>query len=253
MKLFVNPRYWCLRDDIVRVINGDYEATKVFCHRRNVVERFVMQGKEYVIKIYRRPNFFNRFAYTFLRKSKAERAYVNAFRLFELGIETPIPVAYAEKKSCGLFTDGYFISEYVPYGLMQEAYAGISTEAERERLSDDFSDFTLALHAKGVLPLDFNASNIFYYCKDGAYRFALTDINRMRFGTVPSIAEAMRSFEQMGLSVEALCKIANRYCSSRDGDVEYSVLVFLYHRIRHRVKCAFKRGVGRVNSSGVVR
>ena len=132
MKLYINPQYEHLRDDILSAIGGNYVASKVFCHKRNIVEKFSMSGKEYVIKIYKRPNLCNRIAYTYFRKSKAERAYRHALQLQELGIGTPTPVAYAIKKKKGLFSTGYFISEYrefygiqvVPYTRLAQVYKG---------------------------------------------------------------------------------------------------------------------------------
>lgn len=243
MKLYINPQYECLRSDINKVLEGNYVATEVFCHKRNVVERFTMQGREYVIKIYRQPNCLNRVVYTFLRKSKAERAYRNALRLIEMGIDTPVPVAYAEKRSCGLFKTGYFISEYLPHRLLRDMPAELESENGKEQLTRDFVNFALEMHGKGVLPLDFNSSNIFcHYDKEaGHYRFAITDINRMRFGKIPSMSVAMRSFEQLGIPVGWVCKFASGYCENRKSDLEYSVFLFLYHRMHNRMKRALKR------------
>lgn len=243
MKIYIDKKYEHLRSDIMKVVKGDYVASRVFCHKRNVVEKISMQGGEYVVKTYKRPNWFNRFAYTYLRKSKAERAYKNALRLLEIGIETPAPVAYIEVYKKGLFSTGYLFTEYVPYNLMRNAYEGDIPDSGRRRLTKDFMEFTLDMHSKGVLPLDFNSANIFYYYdKDNqGYRFALTDINRMRFGKVPSTSAVMRSFEQFGVSVEGLYKLAVYYCARKKIDIEYSIFIFMYHRMRSRIKRAFKR------------
>ena len=166
-KLHIHPNYAHLKEDIIKVINGDYVADKVFCHSRNIVEKTTMQGKEYVVKIYKRPNLLNRFAYTYLRKSKARRAFEYAGRLLANGVATPAPVAYAEVKHGTLFSTGYFFAEYMPHALMSEAYSGKVPDAEKAKLSKDFIDFTFSLHAKGILPLDFNSSNIFFPLRRG--------------------------------------------------------------------------------------
>ena len=162
MKLYLNPEYEELRNDLLKIAEGKYAANKVFCHKRNVVEKVTIQGKEYVVKTYKRPNFFNRFAYTYLRKSKAERAYMHAKELLRLGIDTPCPVAYMEKMRKGLFNKGYYVSEYLPYRLMHDAYTELG-EHDKEKLTKDFMDFTIEMHDKKILPLDFNSSNIFYH------------------------------------------------------------------------------------------
>lgn len=242
MKPYINPQYEHLREEIINAMNGNYIASKVFCHKRNIVEKFSMQGKEYVIKIYRQPNLFNRIAYTFFRKSKARRAYTYAERLLGLGIDTPKPVAYMERKKNGIFSTGYFISEYLPYDLMCDAYSEVP-DSEKRRLTKDFMDFTLEMHSRKVLPLDFNSSNIFYHYDEeaGCYRFAITDINRMRFGKTPTTSEVMRSFEQFGVKAEGLYKLAVYYCGQKGSDIEYSIFMFLFHRIISRTKKRLKQ------------
>jgi hypothetical protein len=76
--------------------------------------------------------------------------------------------------------------------------------------------------------------------KEEKYRFALTDINRMRFGKTPSTSAVMRSFEQFGVPVEGLYKLAVYYCSRKGADVEYSIFIFLFHRMVRRIKRALK-------------
>ena len=238
MKIFINPQYGHLREDIIRVVAGDYVAAKVYCHKRNVVEKVVMQGREYVVKTYKRPNLLNRVVYTFLRKSKAERAFLNARCLHGLGVDTPSPVAYVEVYKRWLFSRGYYIAEFVPYRTMRDAFVGVAPESDDVRLKRDFVNFTLSLHGKNVLPLDFNSGNIFYHydVAMGEYRFALTDINRMRFGRRPSVFEVMCSFEQFGVQVDALYKLAVYYSSYTGRDLELSMFAFLYYRLRSRVK-----------------
>ena len=242
-KVYIEPHYSHLRDEIMRIVTGDYVANKVFCHKRNVVEKVCMQGKEYVVKTYKRPNLFNRLVYTYLRKTKAKRAFLNALHLLELDIETPTPVAYIEIYRKGLFSKGYFISEYVPYHTIRETFDGKTPESNDHNLKTEFMRFALALHEKKVLPLDFNSGNIFYYfdTEKECYRFALTDINRMQFGKTPSTYAVMRSFEQLGVPVDGLYKLALYYSSQKGSDLEYSMFIFLFHRLRSRIKRFLKR------------
>lgn len=247
MRICVSPQYGHLRENIMRIVAGDYVASKVYCHKRNIVEKVVVQGGEYVVKTYKRPNLFNRVVYTFLRKSKAERAFLNARRLLGLGVDTPLPVAFVNVYKGGLFCRGFYIAEYVPYNTMSDAFNGVAPESNDLCLKRDFVNFTLSLHGKCVLPLDFNSGNIFYHydAVAGEYRFALTDINRMRFGKRPSVFEVMRSFEQFGVQVDALYKLAVYYSSYTGRDLELSMFAFLYYRLRSRVKHAFKDKVCR--------
>ena len=66
---------------------------------RNVIRRFEVNGTVLVVKRFKRPNFFQRIAYTFFRSSKAFRAYHNGEELIRRGISTPFPIAYLETYS----------------------------------------------------------------------------------------------------------------------------------------------------------
>ena len=63
----------------------------------------------------------------------------------------------------------------------------------------------------------------------------------MKFGKVPSTSAVMRSFEQFGVQVDGLYKLAVYYSMQTKADVEYSIFIFLFHRIRSRIKRAFKK------------
>ncbi len=243
MKIQINPKYENLRSAILEVVAGNYVADNVFCNNRNIVEKVTLQGVELVVKKYKRPNLFNRVAYSCFRRSKARRAYEYARRLLENGIDTPYPVAYVELFKGGIFSTGYFFSLYMPYNLIREAYGGNLPDSKKQKFTMDFIDFTLSMHEKKILPMDFNSGNIFYHYDEecGNYRFAITDINRMRFGKVPTTSSVMRSFEQFGVSVEGMYKLAVYYCARKGADVEYSVFIFLFHRIKSRIKRKLKR------------
>ena len=243
MRVFINPEYAGFKNDILEVVAGNYVADKVFCNRRNVVEKITLQGVEIVVKRYRQPNLFNRFAYTCLRKSKARRAYEYAFKLLAKGVDTPLPVAYVEVYTGGLFSVGYFFSLYMPHALLCDL--GKCSVPCKGDLAADLAGFVLSLHSLGILPGDFNPGNVFFWFNeaDGRYNFALTDINRMRFGKRPSVSEAMRSIEQLGAGIDGLYRLAACYSSQRDVDVEYAVFTLLFHRIKKKVRRALKQMV----------
>lgn len=243
-KIIINPEFYHLEKDITRIMNGDYVADTIFRNSRNCVEKITLGDCEIVLKKYKCPNICNRLVYTFLRKSKARRAYEHAFRLIECGVETPLPVAYCEERKNNLFHTGYFFSVYLPYKTLDGAFKEDADEKHIQQLAKDFMDFTIELNKKNILHKDFNSSNIFYHYEpeEKRYRFALTDINRMRFGKRISVNEAIHSFEQLGVPAENLYKLALLYSRQRKGaDVEYTMFIFLYNRMKQRIKRAFKK------------
>ena len=240
-KKVINPDFSHLESRLQDIVAGNYTPDFVFCNKRNVVEKIIIDGEAYVVKKYKRPQFINRIAYRFFRKSKARRAYEYALQLLSNGVDTPRPVAYFETYKNGLFDTGYFISEFMPHSLLNTVYdAGVCGE-ERRLILSEFIDFLGGLHANGVVPMDLNAGNVFYHKEGAGYKFALTDINRMKFGVVAGAHDVMRSLEQCFYPMEQLYGLVMLYCEKSGQEpleVMYEVLSL---RIKRRKRNRFKR------------
>lgn len=247
MLIHIHPKYNYLKEKISKIPDDNYERLHTFCNKRNVVEQIKIDDCMFVVKKYKVPNIANRIIYTFFRKSKAHRAYDNALKILRFGVSTPFPVAYIEKKKKGLFHTGYFISEYVDCPTLS-SYKNIHlSNEETDNFKEDFLNFTIELHEKSILPLDFNVGNIFC-CKDessGRYKFALTDINRVIFGDF-SRYKPMLSFAQMGLPPKELVDVMTKYSLRRKLDLEASLFVVLFYSIKRRVKVFFKEQMKRL-------
>ena len=244
MLIHIHPKYTHLKEEISKIPNGNYISLHTFCNRRNIVEQIKIGDSTFVVKKYKVPNPANRIIYTFFRKSKARRAYDNALKMLRHGVSTPFPIAYIETKKKALFHTGYFISEYMGHPTLAD-YKNISlNEEESNNFKEDFLNFTIELHKKNILPLDYNIGNIFCYKeeKSGRYKFALTDINRAKFGKF-SPYKPMLSFAQMGLPPQELVNVMTEYSRRRKLDLEVSLFLVLYYSIKRRVKKFFKKGV----------
>jgi hypothetical protein len=238
MKIHIHPDYSYLEEELKRVVSGNYTVEKTYCKRRNIVEKIILAGKPFVVKTFKRPTLANCFIYTFFRKSKARRAYEYALMLLEKGVKTPFPVAYIEVKKRGFFHTGYLITEYFDAPTLSQIEPGQFSQEELSKLGSSFISFTVSLQEKRILPLDYNPGNIFYFYdeKSGEYDFALTDINRMRFGWVPLTRSIMRSFEQFGVSTEHLYNFLLRYSIERGVDLHFCMYQFLSFRIRKKIR-----------------
>lgn len=250
MRIHIHPDYEFLRPKIKQIVAGHYTPDKVFCHRRNVVEKITISGKEFVLKRYKRPTILNCIVYTFFRKSKARRAYEYALRLLKNGINTPFPVAYIEEKRYGFFHTGYLLTEYMDLPTLSQVKAEDMSVAKLSQLETDLISFTILLQEKRILPLDYNPSNIFYNYDEclGSFSFALTDINRMRFGRIPWSRDAMRSFEQFGITTDKLYHFLLGYSIERNVDIDLCMYEFLRFRLikkfRRFIKGKVKEKVG---------
>lgn len=233
MRIHIHPDYEFLRSDIKRIVAGHYKVDKVFCNRRNVVEKITVAGKEFVLKRYKRPTIPNCIAYTLFRKSKARRAYEYALRLLKNGISTPFPVAYVEEKRYGFFHTGYLLTEYMNLPTLAQINVEELPFEQLHKLELDLISFTILLQEKRILPLDYNPSNIFYSYDErtGHFSFALTDINRMKFGRIPWSKDVMRCFEQFGITTDKLYHFLLGYSIERGVDIDLCMFEFLHFRL----------------------
>jgi len=250
MKTIIADEYKELSQEIAAIPSGNYQVEKTFCNKRNVVEQAWIGRKRVVIKKFKRPTIANCFVYTFLRKTKPRRAFEHAQRLLAAGIETARPVAYIEERRNGIFHTGYFVSEFLPYPALPETFSSLDEEG-RERLLNDFVSFTLDLHNKRILPLDYNASNILVNKRADGYSFALVDINRMRFGKQPTLKQTTKSFVQLCRDYTQLSKVLPLYVERRGEDIDKSMFYVLVNRIqmkrKKQAKDKLKLGVKSLN------
>ena len=233
MRIHIHPDYEFLRPEIKQIVSGRYSVDKVFCNKRNVVEKITIADKKFVLKRYKRPTIANCVIYTLFRKSKARRAYEYALRLLKNGVNTPFPVAYIEEKRYGFFHTGYLLTEYMNLPTLAQIKVEELPFEQLHRLEHDLISFTIQLQEKRILPLDYNPSNIFYSYDDaeGCFSFALTDINRMRFGRIPWSRDAMRSFEQFGITTDKLYHFLLGYAIERNVDIDLCMYEFLRFRL----------------------
>ena len=243
MKTVIHINYLSLAEELSALWENRYTPLKTFCNQRNTVELVNINGQLFVLKKYKKTNIFTGILYTFFRKTKARRAYEHALTLLEMGIDTPFPVAYSEKRSCGIFRWGYFISEYTDLPSVADYfYSDKLDDKEHQLLGNDISLYTLQLHQKGVMPLDYNTTNILFKKEsDGHYHFTLIDINRMKFGRVPNIKEAMSSFFQIGTYARDYFALLEPYTSMRGFDFEEAIFHVIYHRRNQARLRKFKR------------
>lgn len=167
----------------------NYVAVGTWCHQRVVV------------KGYRRVTWANRLIYTWLRKSKAERAFRNARMLLSAGILTPQPLAWSIDKRVGIYHCAWYVSEYQPGLTMKEALE--NADAERRRLLIDLFISTLRkLIDAQMLIKDSNLGNFIIVADPRTHRreLALVDINRFIYGRPITRKEILLIIERSGFT-----------------------------------------------------
>jgi len=233
MKISIAPRY-ARYEDFVRSIPDRFDREGVCLHRgRNTIKAFVCDGTRLVVKKYKTPNPFNRFAYTFFRKDKARRAYEHAQELTRRGFETPEAVAWIRIARGGLFADGYFVSLYCDYASLYPILNPTDPKRmfpEYTPLYDALARFIVSLHEAGILHKDLNQTNILYTSTADGFRFALIDINRMTFRRKLSRRRSLLNLDRLGCDLDTFYYISRRYALLRGWDQTRGLLASMLGR-----------------------
>lgn len=245
MKVVIAPAYHHLESFISAIPQGDYPCEKVFRDRRNLVELVRVGDMLLVVKKFKCPTLANCVIYTWFRKNKAQRAWENAYLFKKLNLETAEPVATIIRKKFGFFHTAWFLSEYLPYPDLEEAFVACETNEEKEALIDAFVAFTLHLHALGIIHRDYNRKNILVHKEADGYHFAMIDINRLWLKRNPDIHLSMRSLMRLKMNEEAKEMFLPKYAKGRGFCVKdcqlYLDKIEHFDVIRHQVKTALKR------------
>ncbi len=241
-QIVIHPDYSGLRDFITRLPEIFLHEGEYLHDGRNKIKIFDIGGLRINVKRYRIPIVFNRVVYLYLRKTKAERAYVYALRLQEMGICTPAPIAYIIEKKGMLLGYSYFVSIQVDYSRRFYEFGRAALTDEHVMILEEFGRYTAHLHQQNVCHQDYSPGNILFDLKNGRPEFCIVDINRMYFGTV-SFKKGCANFARLWGGPEMFRIVATAYAEERGWDVDRTCHEVLEVRKKHWQKVARKREV----------
>lgn len=199
-------RYHDLIDQTLR--NFKDNGTPLFIGGRNQLKSFEVEGLKLNVKSFKVPNLINKFAYRFIRKSKAQRSYIYAQHLLSNDIGTPEPIAYSEEISSFFFLKSYYVSEQLEYDL---TFRDLRIDKDgHEPILRAFTRFTYNLHEKQIEFLDHSPGNTLIQLNNENYRFFLVDLNRMNFKKM-DFDSRMRNFSRLTPKEEMVRIMASEY------------------------------------------
>lgn len=238
----IHPQYQHLQSFIGRLPEIFLSEGEYLHDGRNKIKIFDTGEVKVNVKRYRIPLTINRFAYLYLRRTKAERAFDYALRLQKKGINTPAPVAYIVEKKGILLGYSYFISIQVDYPRRFYEFGHAAMTDENVMILKEFGRYTAQLHLQKVYHQDYSPGNILFDIKAGKPEFCLVDINRMYFGAV-SLKKGCANFARLWGSPEMFRIIATAYAETRGWDVSEVCKKVLKARNRFWRKFIRKRQV----------
>ena len=216
--MLINPKYEHLREWLEQLPENFEQLGEVIYDKRNQLrvitapDGTLVNAKRYCI-----PHAVNRVVYSLgIRQPKGQRAFLYPARLLERGIDTPEPIAYIERRTCGLLGLSYFISVQSP---LKHTFFEFSQaqEGSYEEIAETLGRFVAMMHDRGVLHLDLSPGNILWDKDEQGYHFAVVDINRMRFGPV-SMADGARSFARLWGPKRFIQLLVEEYARQRGFD-----------------------------------
>ena len=192
---------------------GIPDGAKLIYKGRNEVYRMpvkpVTDISEISIKAYCVPNIVNRVVYGHFREGKARRAYNNALRLLESGVNTAKPIAFIEHYNGVLYDKSYFICEQLSddWRMLRGAHLW----PDFDEVAEALARFMLELRTKQIYMKDFSPGNVLMRRKpDGQIEFAMIDINRMEFD-VADHSRYITNFNAIFDTVAAVTTLAKKF------------------------------------------
>lgn len=174
---------------------------------RNIVKKFVSpEGKTFIIKRFKKPTWFQTIGVLF-RKTKAQRAFINAEHLLKKGFHTPKPLAYLQDDE-GF---SYLITEEDMGKPLCEAF---QDQAVYKKFAKAFANYTYTLHRAGIIHKDYNATNIRFHMNENENRitFSLIDVNRMAFYTnVPPLRVRLKNLFLFSACDDSFKEVLKQY------------------------------------------
>ncbi len=228
--IHTHEQYHHLQDEITALPSRfDNEGTVLY-HVRNCIKKIDVRGNMWNVKSFKLPLFINRIVYRYLRKSKAERSFINAQRLLNLGINTPHPIAYiVEQNILGIY-HSYYISQHIDYDYTLGELITIKP-ANVELIMTRCLQFINDFHRKGVYFLDLSVGNILIKQQpDGNTTFYLVDVNRTTFHNRPlTCSESIKAFCRLDTTHEEKEWILRRYAQISGYDFNQVMQHYHYH------------------------
>ena len=208
MKYQIHSSYQHCQPLINNIETYFYNASDILHAERNEIRIVQFLDEDYVVKSFRIPNIINRFAYRYLRPSKAERSYEYSLLL---GAEIcPEPVAYIEAFQYGLLAHSYFISRHFNYDFTIRPVLDDRGFDDRSKILQEFTTFTYHLHQRGILHRDYSPGNILIKQQESGYEFKIIDVNRMQFKDL-NLEDRLTNFARLMVDDATMKIMLDRY------------------------------------------
>lgn len=202
-------------DTVLQDIARDFEqkGELLFQGSRNSIKIFDYQGLRINVKAFKKPSFFKKIMYRFVRESKAKRSYANAQFLLENGILTPKPYGFVEDFDAIGLTSSYYFCQQLDHCFALEDVVIDLHYPDRVEILKQYTQVFFKMHEKGIEFVDNSLGNTLITFADGTYQFWLIDLNRLNRHRTMSIGLRMKNFSRLSLDHTLWKVIATEYAA----------------------------------------
>lgn len=244
MKIKINKKYTYLRKLIEDIPNTFDNIGDIIFKNRNTIKVVNFKGVNINIKSYLIPHFVNKFAYAYIRKSKAERSFLHAEYLLNMSVNTPEPIAFINTYRYGLLNKSYYLSIHKKpdFELRDILNSNVS---DKENILRQFAQYTyFSLHQNHVNHLDYSPGNILITKKNGIYEFDLVDLNRIRFEKI-NFNKGLNNLSKLWADEKIMEIIGEEYAKILNKPVSYTIKKLIQLENSHKERVIFKQKMKR--------
>jgi serine/threonine protein kinase len=236
MNYELHPHYQHLCPLVDNIEHYFQQSSAVLHQARNELRVVEFADEAYVIKAFKIPHLVNRFAYRYLRDSKAKRSYHYSLKL---GAELcPEAVAYSEYYKKGGLDKSYYISRYFQYDYTIRSVLNHTIEHYDDVLQQ-FAAFTFKLHEKNILHRDYSPGNVLVKEQEEGVLFKVVDVNRMQFKKL-TLKDRLFNFVRLTEDDMTLQIIISHYAQLIQADEEQLLQQTIAYRDQYLNKRALK-------------
>ncbi|WP_242086817.1 Kdo domain containing protein [Aestuariivivens sediminis] len=195
----------------------NFDAIEGGSGKRNFIKITQLGQVTLNIKAFKIPHLLNQLVYRFFRKSKAQRSFEYAYKLMNLNIGTPEPLAYYEYKSKFFLKRSFYVSEQLNCDLTYRELTTNFDYPDYDTILRAFTRFTYSLHEKGIHFLDHSPGNTLIKKNGNSYDFYLVDLNRMLFEEM-DFETRIKNFAKLTIHKSMVEIMSDEYAKCSDED-----------------------------------
>lgn len=239
MNYQINPNYNHLKKQILDIPNIFESQGEIIQDGRNTIKILNLNGLKINVKSFKTPNIINRYAYRYLRESKAKRSFSYATRLLGMEISTPEPIAFMEYNKNGGLTNSFYISIQEDCDYTYRELIGRNSN-DIENILIAFTRFTFDFHKKGMYFIDHSPGNTLIKEVNSGFKFYLVDLNRTKFTKI-DLEMGIKNFYRLGANKEMIQIMAKEYAKLWNADENYVSKKMTEITLRHNVAVQKKK------------